>query len=64
MDLPSLPKQRTDVLIDFLVQAADWAVEALVLFCKDVQGKAAVFLQFILAHWVAPSNSKDISQVL
>ncbi len=50
MDLPSLLKQRTDVLIDFLVQAADWAVEALVLFFKDVHGKALVFLQFILAH--------------
>ncbi len=53
-----------DWLLSSGVQAADWAVEALVLFSKDVHGKAAVFLQFILAHWVAPSNSKDISQVL
>jgi len=46
------------------LHCSDCAVQALVLFCNNVHRKAAVFLQFILARWVAPSNSRELDHDL
>jgi hypothetical protein len=64
MDLPNLLQQKSYMCwLTFELKNLDYrncAIQELILFCNNVHKTAAIFLQFIFAHWVPPSSSSKL----